>query len=192
MSNFIGVDYGSKLAGTTVICHHYSGYLHCSSSTKKKDADQFILDYVAGHDITEVYLDAPLSLPNALLGRGSNYFYRDADKVVGAMSPMFLGGLTARAIALRDKLSILGVNCYEVYPGGFVREVFGFESYSKKDKALIPPFYDRLQTELSIMTAGTPSTWHEIDSILCWYIAKRHLDGNAQIIGDRNEGVIII
>jgi predicted nuclease with RNAse H fold len=192
MEHYIGVDYGSKLAGTTVICHYSNDQLYCHRSLKKKDADQFILEFVSANSIRTVYLDAPLSLPSALLGKGDNYFYRAGDKVLGAMSPMFLGGLTARAIALKDKLSKLGVTCHEVYPGGHVREVFGPESYSKKDKTLINPFYQRLKTEIDLPTVDCPDNWHAIDSMLCWLIGQRHEAGAARSVGDPHEGIILI
>ena len=35
----LGIDYGSKLAGTTVICFEKNKQLHFLQSEKKKDAD---------------------------------------------------------------------------------------------------------------------------------------------------------
>ena len=96
----IGIDYGAKLAGTTAICFEQSGQLKIWQSEKKKDADKFVQESIKQLQPTTVFIDAPLSLPLAYFGEGENYFYRECDKILKGMSPMFLGGLTARAMRL--------------------------------------------------------------------------------------------
>lgn len=194
MQDIAGIDYGSKLAGTTVITHvDDNDHLVQVSSKKRQDADQMLLDYIKTQEFTAIYIDAPLSLPNALLGTGSNYFYRLADNELRAMSPMFLGGLTARAIQLRDKLSRLGVQCHEVYPGGLVRQVIGKEHYTKKDKAALLPFLRRLSTQLPIhIDPSLFDSWHAVDSVLAWYSGYRHQSSEHISFGDPQEGLIMI
>jgi predicted nuclease with RNAse H fold len=100
-----GIDYGSKMAGTTVITYNQDNVLYQRSSVKNGDADAFILDCVTELQPGQIYIDAPLSLPLACFGKGTDFFYREADRKLKAMSPMFLGGLTARAMKLRLQLT---------------------------------------------------------------------------------------
>ena len=106
----IGIDYGSKMAGTTVIAYLKSGKLHFAQSQKKKDADLFVENWVAQHQPRAIFLDAPLSLPGVYTEPEAydDYFYRAGDRLLRAMSPMFLGGLTARAMRLSRRLKATG------------------------------------------------------------------------------------
>lgn len=88
----LGIDYGSKLAGTTAICYQEGDALTIIQSEKKQDADRFINDTVESLKPEQIFIDAPLSLPAAYFGNGDDYFYRDCDRQLKAMSPMFLGG----------------------------------------------------------------------------------------------------
>ena len=96
----IGVDYGSKLAGTTVIAYNMGDGIRLERSKKNQDADQMIIDFVAEYNPQVIGIDAPLSLPGVYTGLVGfeDYHYRACDKALKAMSPMFLGGLTARAM----------------------------------------------------------------------------------------------
>jgi hypothetical protein len=91
-----GVDYGSKLAGTTVTCtlDAPSGQVHFQKSAPREDADAFLRNYLLQSQPAFIFLDAPLSLPGVYRGLAGcrDYFYREADRQLGAMSPMFLGG----------------------------------------------------------------------------------------------------
>ena len=134
-----GIDYGSKLAGTTVVTYDKDGKLYQKSSAKKQDADRMILSWVQSLKPDFVFIDAPLSLPAAYFGKGENYFYREADIELKAMSPMFLGGVTARAISLKKQIEAEGVEVFETYPGGLVRSKPELKAhYNKKDKHTIP------------------------------------------------------
>ena len=46
MPTWIGIDYGSKLAGTTVICYKKEGRLQLLQSEKKSDADAFVSQFI--------------------------------------------------------------------------------------------------------------------------------------------------
>lgn len=120
MRLLLGVDYGSKLAGTTAVCYLYSeGNAAFLSSRKGEDADKMLLDFVLKHGPANLFLDAPLSLPLAYFqgtAHGTDFFYRQCDRQLGAMSPMFLGGLTARAIKLSFELKNVGASVFETYP----------------------------------------------------------------------------
>ncbi len=63
-SRLIGIDYGSKLAGTTALAYlSPTGVAIPLQSTAKKDADAFILQHLESLPPHQVFIDAPLSLP---------------------------------------------------------------------------------------------------------------------------------
>lgn len=187
----LGIDYGSKLAGTTAICYQDGRELVVLQSEKKKDADKFILQQVEKLSPKQVFIDAPLSLPRAYFGEGDDYFYRDCDRELKAMSPMFLGGLTARAMSLTQKLKSNEIECYEVYPAGLVKRLGNLKQDYNKKSMVNTAFLDSLSEHVRLKINGTGS-WHQIDAVLCWFSGKRFLDGNAEMIGDKEEGLIMI
>jgi predicted nuclease with RNAse H fold len=189
-----GIDYGSKLSGTTVITYDLNGILFQKSSAKKMDADAMILKTARELKPSFIYLDAPLSLPKIYSGKGNDYFYREADRELKAMSPMFLGGLTARAMQLKAHiLSLIETKIFETYPGALVRSIPELKiCYKKKDPTMIPVLTKQIEGLLKeIKLNDKPKTIHEIDSILAWYSGLRHQNGDAVITGNLKEGVII-
>ena len=188
-----GIDYGSKMAGTTVITYEEDDHLLQISSSKKQDADAMIIDAAKQLQPTAIFIDAPLSLPNAYFGKGDDYFYRKADRVLKAMSPMFLGGLTARAMKLTAELRSSKIEVFETYPGALIRSNLALsEVYSKKGKDHIPEMMQSLQSYLGkYHVPVSPENIHQFDSLLTWYSGYRHLTGTSVIIGDKEEGVIV-
>ena len=184
----LGIDYGSNLAGTTAICFQQDQSLHIRSSVKKQRADQFIADFVAGADYEQIFIDAPLSLPSAYHNQGDDFFYRICDRELKAMSPMFLGGLTARAMALKNKLS--NIAFYETYPRQLVR-LMPLE-VQKQYKADIQGFVMQLSDVLSLDIKTEISTWHMVDSILAWCSGRRFAQGEHRAYGSADEGTIIV
>lgn len=187
----LGIDYGSKLAGTTAICYQEGKQLIIKQSEKKKDADQFILDMVEELSPNQIFIDAPLSLPAAYFGIGEDFFYRSSDRALKAMSPMFLGGLTARAMSLKRKLLSRGVDCHEVYPGGLVRDLDNLKKDYTKKSMVNTAFMKALSKLIGMEIEGVGS-WHQIDAALCWFSGKRYLNDEAKIYGDKDEGLIFI
>ena len=82
------------------------------------DADAFIHSEAIHLKPRMIFIDAPLSLPGIYwLGNGfRDHFFRQCDKEMNAMSPMFLGGLTARAMRLKAELKSTGCKIIETYP----------------------------------------------------------------------------
>lgn len=192
-TNIAGVDFGSKLAGTTVITFLENGFLKSLQVDKGVDADNWLMNLVVQFGFTHVFIDAPLSLPGGYFGNGDDFSYRKSDRILRAMSPMFLGGLTARAIKLKNELSKIGTQAIEVYPGGFIRNhdiLKGF--YDKKKLTTIVKMYEELSFILSAKIAVNPTNYHQLDSIICWHIGCRYLNGKAESIGDADEGLIWI
>ena len=192
MSNqttFIGIDFGAKLAGTTAICEvGEDGLLHFRQSLKKQDADAWLQEVLQEQRPSAVYIDAPLSLPGVYGGTGGDYFYRACDRQVNAMSPMFLGGLTARAMRLRS--CFMDIPFYEIYPGHYVREHLPEAvNYKKSD---LEAFCRLLAAKLPLSWKHDPQSWHQADAALAWFSGWRHRHGLASSFGDEAEGLIFI
>ena len=193
----IGIDYGAKLAGTTVIARMYDhNKVDFLASQKNQDADLFIRDFIEQNDdIWLAYIDAPLSLPKVYCGdvTDGNYFYREADKATGAMSPMFLGGLTARAMKLSGDLTKLGVKVVETYPSKLADVLKLKEKNYKKDKEQITALCEELKDISGFMFNNEDvQTWHHFDALLCLYSAKRYEIQAAMVFGNTEEGTITV
>ncbi|MEM9918933.1 MAG: DUF429 domain-containing protein [Bacteroidota bacterium] len=188
----IGIDYGSKMAGTTVVCWLGPEGLQWQQSTKKQDADQFILQLATQLQPKRVFIDAPLSLPEAYHKQGDDFFYRQCDRQLKAMSPMFLGGLTARAMKLRHQLKASDILCHETYPGGLVRQLPSLQEHYLKKQKMNPAFLQSLRILLPSPMAVLPTNWHQADALLAWFSGYRYGQKEAQTIGKASEGLIIL
>ena len=190
----IGIDYGSKLAGTTVICFVENEQLKLKQSQKKQDADQFLLSEITFLNPEFIFLDAPLSLPGVYrnLEGYSDYFYRQSDKDLKAMSPMFLGGLTARAMRLQAQLKEKNYSVFETYPGYLAQMLSLKEIGYKKEKENIPLVLEQFSNQLPYNLAEIPKNWHQFDAILAFYSGYRYLAGKSESYGRIEEGVIIV
>jgi len=190
MKKYCGVDYGSKLAGTTVVCYKEAGTLRFLQSEKKKDADLMLINFLKTHKFNQVFFDAPLSLPKAYFGNDDDFFYRKGDRILGAMSPMFLGGLTARAIKLKTAFNKDGIAFFEAYPGGLAKELDLPNNEYKKEAAFIVPLTNMLVESYQLKLKVFPANWHQFDSLLAYLIGLRYHAGNANFFGEESEGGI--
>ena len=192
----MGVDYGSKLAGTTAAAYLVNGQIQVSQSQRGQDADDWLWQLVNSVQPKVVYLDAPLSLPKVyakgVFTSTEEYFYRACDREVQAMSPMFIGGLTARAIRLRAKLGEAGIAILETYPSQLAKQLFPNQTAYKKSSAAVSEFSEKLQSLLPFPVQQPAANWHQFDSLLAWYSGYRHSQGQAILYGDATEGRIII
>jgi len=190
-----GADYGSKLAGTTVIAHVENNKVHFLQSEKKKDADQFLLQQIEVLHVKTLFLDAPLSLPGVYrdLPNHDNYFYRKVDLELKAMSPMFLGGLTARAMRLKKKLEQNGVKVIETYPS-YLAKTFQLKDFHyKKQKENLTACSNFLISQLDwSYEVPMSQNWHQLDALLAFYSAWRYKNGRHQVFGTAEEGSIIV
>ncbi len=189
-----GIDYGSKMAGTSAIAYLEKNTLKTVQSLKKKDADQFILNHSEILNPSLVFLDAPLSLPGIYAGVPDcdDYFYRRADRELKAMSPMFLGGLTARAMRLKAMLEKKGTEVIEIYPAHLAKKLNLREIGYKKNKESIPQVAERLQALLPYSIGELPQNWHQIDAILAFYSGYRYLANEYESFGNPLEGMIYV
>lgn len=189
----IGIDYGSKLAGTTVVATWLNGNIELHQSQKKQDADKMLENVLAPIcEETIVAFDAPLSLPGVYrqLNGFSNFHYRKCDVELKAMSPMFLGGLTARAMSLAHKLSNTHVTFYETYPAKQAQRLNLSIFDYKKPTANYDAIREVLTKALNGSYLPKLTNGHQVDAVLALITAYRIQEKEAQIIGDAAEGVI--
>ncbi len=187
----MGIDFGSKNAGTTAIAWlNKKGLLEYKQSSKNQNADAFILEHIAALKIELVGIDAPLSIPKGLLDLKNNLdcFYRESDRKLGAMSPLFLGGLTARAIALKKTLMKQSVAVHETYPAAFIKHKQLKAFYNKKAANQIAAF-NLSAHHLIPFDLPQTSSWHVIDACICLTIALLINEDKAQFVGDIDERI---
>jgi len=193
--NIVGVDYGSKAGGTTVMAHLQEEQLTLSQSAKKQDADKFLLEKIKALQPTHMFLDAPLSLPGVYRGLPDceSFFYRKSDRELQAMSPMFLGGLTARAMQLANQLQDSGMEVIEIYPSKLA-EILGLKELDyKKNKAALQPVCEKLNTFLPFpFSPPTITNWHQVDAVLALYSGWRFLHNAHETFGNVVEGQIVV
>ena len=189
----LGIDYGSKTSGFTAAASYSStGTVKVYQIAKGKDADAWLLNFI--HDLKpkNVAIDAPLSLPGVFIDPSSfnNYHYRACDRITGAMSPMFLGGLTARAMQLSAKLKALKIeSVIETYPK-MVCGTLGLDmTRYKKDSAYLEElnFVDYLQ---NAQLEHDVKNWHQWDALMALLACLKHKNGTAEAVGNPLEGII--
>lgn len=186
MEQIVGIDYGAKLSGNTVLAYLYENKVCFEQVEKKINADNWLITKLKEYNFESVYLDVPLSLPNAYLGKGNNFHYRECDKETKAMSPMFLGGLTARAMSLSNQLS--KINFYEVYPAHFQRTMINSVHYKKNIEWFLTDYFKKFDSTLN----SNPQDWHQVDALLALTSGMLHQRNEHITIGNPNEGIIII
>ena len=191
----IGIDYGSKKAGTTVLALLDGQEIVLYQSEKNRDADQFLADHLRKIKTpATIGFDAPLSLPGvyASINNCTNFHYRQCDREVGAMSPMFLGGLTARAMQLKHENGSTGLAFYETYPALQAKRL-DLQRYAYK-KATVD--YSEIQiilkSELAACSIPQLQNSHQVDAILALLGAYRIEKGIAEQYGNPEEGLIFV
>ena len=187
MNSFLAIDFGAKTAGTTAIAWLEEGRLQLAQSAPKQDADSWLRQQIQQLQPQALYIDAPLSLPLAYRQAtdAPDFHYRACDRAVGAMSTLFLGGLTARAMQLVHEVDI---PAYEVYPK-MAGHAIAKDWYHKKNGDTLAAFTEVLHTHLPY-PGPPPANWHQADALLAWYIGWKHQQGKADCVGDAQEGVI--
>jgi predicted nuclease with RNAse H fold len=192
--SIIGIDYGSKLAGTTVIAYqNKKNIVQFLISEKKKDADIFLINAVTKLQPKYIFFDAPLSLPGVytMPNEYDDYFYRAGDRLLKAMSPMFLGGLTARAMRLKRTFIQQNIEVFETYPAIHAQRFQLKNLNYKKKLQYLPDVIQALQKLLPFPFNNQQITsWHHVDALLAFYSAYRFLNGEIEQFGAGKEGSI--
>jgi predicted nuclease with RNAse H fold len=187
----VGIDYGARQAGTTVACFYLNGSWHLEQVEKKKDADQFLMKLAASLSPAKIYIDAPLSLPEVYrknqFSPEDDFHYRACDRETGAMSPLFMGGLTARAIRLKTIWEQSGIAVMETYPAQLIN-ILSLKLFYKKE-------LEKFREEFSCIHRDLPSqfkNWHQVDAFLAWFSGYRCSLGHNKTYGNTNEGVTLV
>ncbi len=194
-----GIDYGSKLAGTTVIASLVweAKTINLISSRKGQDADRLILNYASQAKPGLVCIDAPLSLPGVYTKAENytDYFFRKADRELQAMSPMFFGGLTARAMQLKRDLEALPMQVFETYPAAQARRMYLQEKGYKQQLIYLPDILSTIEQELHpavLSHACAITNWHQVDALLALIGGIRFYKHMHLEYGNKAEGIIIV
>ena len=189
-----GIDYGSKTSGFTCAAILVGNKVHLHQAEKNKDADKWLMSLFEEYQCNVIGIDAPLSIPGALKGLDgfSNYHYREADIEAKAMSPMFLGGLTARAIELKDQIEKMNFSkVIEVYPKLAAQNLKLQMTHYKKDR-------NYLAECLAIVTETVQwsfdqseiTNWHQFDALLALISTEKFTRNTCSSIGNKAEGLI--
>jgi predicted nuclease with RNAse H fold len=191
----VGINYGCKFSGTTVICYNTFHEVRFILSSKNSDADAFILNEILHIDPDIVLIDAPLSLPGVYrhLNGYIDYFFRMCDREMKASSPMFAGGLTARAIGLKKLLNDFGFLVYETYPRKMV-EIMSLpvQIYRQKNGDL-DSMLDMFMSKASItLNKRVITTWHHFDSLLAFFSGLRYMSSQNKVFGKADEGLVYV
>jgi hypothetical protein len=70
----IGIDFGARMAGNTVVCERRGSLFRFHRCAKDEDGDTWLRACVDELRPKAIYIDAPLSLPDAYFGRGTDHF----------------------------------------------------------------------------------------------------------------------
>lgn len=185
-----GVDFGAKLAGTTVIASINEKHeVQFTQSERKRDADRFLREEVQRQGPQMIFIDAPLSLPLACREthphEPGDFFYRACDREIKAMSPLFLGGLTARAMNFASHCAQDRISVRETYPAGLARLM----NWPDRPLQIVA---DWLQSEFRINLSVAPANPHQFDALLALISGLRFSSGVATTLGDEKEGLVIL
>lgn len=191
----MGIDLGGKSNGNTAACYNENNALHFVHFGTSKNYHQSLVEIINHHLIKSVFIDAPLSLPGVYSGlKGFTDFHkRQCDISLKAMSPMFLGGFTANAMAFNQQLKTQGINTVEVYPKALV-ETLQLKGYSKKlTKKELPAITTQIMAYLANYTLkAMPATLHELDALLTWCSGYRYHRQIHKVYGHPKEGLITV
>lgn len=190
-----GIDFGSKRSGNTVIAAFRSLRVDFLDTEKGVDADGFIMKAVEHYKPDIMFIDAPLSLPGRYrnLPGCESYNFRHADVALKAMSPMFLGGLTARAIAIKDQCEAKGIEVCETYPKAqatkYNLKKMGYKGNQLALKLCAESVADSIHSDIRLCTKEI-TTWHHLDALLALVSAMSFVQGHGQVFGKLEEGLI--
>lgn len=157
--------------------------------------DQEILTYSDKIRPSIIGIDAPLSLP---FGRKSIHerndkHLRECDRELTRHKirffPLTLGpmrNLTIRGMGLKLALHQMGIEAFEVYPGG-AQDIFGIPRKQRGLSTLL----SGLQA-LGIRGLHHEMSDHELDAVTGAYVMQAYLSGNAHGWGDPAEGIMVM
>jgi predicted nuclease with RNAse H fold len=194
INQIAGIDLGNKGSGNTALCFLKNNKLYFKQTKKNEDEWILIEELIKNYGIKLICMDAPLSLPGVYFNKEQydDYLYRECDKACKAMSPMFIGAFTARAIQLKNLLEEKNIKVMEVYPKKLC-EILNLQNYypAKKEKNIPQQLIHAISKIIPYQNSKINSM-HEFDALLCWLSAYRFIHNIHLELGNKKEGVIII
>lgn len=191
----VGIDLAGSPKRPTGICRLSA----MTASTYCAYSDEEVLDAVSDN-ARLVAIDAPLSLPRGRCCLQSDcecagtVHFRECDLELRRLSikffPITLGPmrmLTERGMRLKRKIESRGVKVVETFPGG-AQDVWGIPR--QKDPRGLRRGLRKLGIKGDIDKRGI--SVHELDAISCALAARLHVRGRSLVLGDREEGEIIL
>ena len=142
-------------------------------------------------------VDAPLSLPRgrATIEDRSGPHFRECDRELRRLGirffPLTLGPmrmLTVRGMRLAGALRERGLTVEEGYPGG-AQDLLGIP---RKQEGAAPLQRALRRRGIEGDLAGGLLTHDELDAVTLAWVARLHLQGEAQTIGDPSEGIMVL
>lgn len=190
MSYLWGVDYGAKKSGNTAVAISDGGNILFHQVKKGSDADKWLYELLNEFPPNLVAIDAPLSLPKGWCGGEGDLFYRKCDCELKAMSPLFLGGLTARAVHFKRKLEEKSIAVIECYPKGFVCQLLD-GNYPESGESM-ETILNQLPKSSRYKLVSQPANDHQMDALISLVISIRHFNKQSISFGKSEEGLIWI
>ncbi len=170
---FLGVDLAGSEKRNTGISYVENNSIETCIVRNEKEL------FVIMQKFQFIYVDAPLTLPhgrNSLEVRNEHHF-RECDLLLRKKGikffPITLGPmrmLTQRGIRLREMLSKLGKEVYEVFPGAFY-DVFGVK---RKDRNTIQALFKTLSGFFGLSLKVNHPSQDELDAIACLFTGFFH------------------
>jgi uncharacterized protein len=203
-ASILGIDFGAKTAGTTVAAAFDGTKTSIHAVCKGEDADIALEEILRQCAPSIVCIDAPLGIPGVYRGIPgcTDYFYRECDKRLRAMSPMFLGGLTARAMRLAASVrsTLPNIQLLETYPAAQARRLLLNTAENKGEykgrKEFIPTILQAIECAVkphsTIPIPKELPDWHSVDAVLALIAAERYASGAHELYGTAEEGMIVV
>jgi uncharacterized protein len=185
-----GIDFGARRSGNTAVAIAEDGKVRFYQTKKDQDTDAWLEELIEKHPPTLIAIDAPLTLPAGWCGGIGDLFYRQCDEELRAMSPLFLGGLTGRAVKFHRKSKDAGIKMLETYPKGFVNNLLDGE-YPEVGSDL-NPILQKLPKDIQLELNEQPANEHQLDALICLVVAFRFTKKEACAFGKYGEGLIWI
>lgn len=158
-----------------------------------------------------VAIDSPLFLPRGLccLDEGCSHpccndwagekrvaereLYRQGIRLYWTTRKTFIKTMIYRSMQLRRTLEAQGITVIEVYPHASKVRLFGHHIPKKTTKAGRQWLHERLEGLVpALVEHKHPLSHDELDAIVAAYTAYLRGQGQAEAVGDREEGVIYV
>lgn len=190
-----GIHLDSKLAGTTVLSVFDHAKVYFFQVDQNVDADEYISKACQHFKPELTVVDAPLSLPGVYqkLKGFSDYHRRQCDRDLKLCSPLIQGGLLARAMELKDKISCCSAEVIESSPRSLAKALslnqLGYKGSKTNLITCRTALLEKMNPQI-IMDCQDVTSWHHLDAWLCLLTALRRINGSAESFGNPNEALV--